>query len=45
MFGYVTDLRTMSSGRATSIMEFASFETAPKNIAESVIAETTGVQQ
>jgi elongation factor G len=45
MFGYVTDLRTMSSGRATSTMEFASFETAPKNIAESVIAETTGVQQ
>ena len=45
MFGYVTDLRTMSSGRATSTMEFASFETAPKNIAEVVIAETTGVQQ
>jgi elongation factor G len=45
MFGYVTDLRTMSSGRATSTMEFASFETAPKNIAEAVIAETTGVQQ
>ena len=45
MFGYVTDLRTMSSGRATSTMEFASFETAPKNISEAVIAETTGVQQ
>ena len=45
MFGYVTDLRTMSSGRATSTMEFASFETAPKNIAEVVITETTGVQQ
>ena len=45
MFGYVTDLRTMSSGRATSTMEFDSFETAPKNISEAVIAETTGVQQ
>ena len=45
MFGYVTDLRTISSGRATSTMEFFSFVTAPKNIAESVILETTGVQQ
>jgi len=44
MFGYVTDLRTISSGRATSTMEFFSFQTAPKNIAESVISETTGVQ-
>ena len=45
MFGYVTDLRTISSGRATSTMEFFSFQAAPKNIAESVISETTGVQQ
>ena len=45
MFGYVTDLRTISSGRATSTMEFFSFQTAPKNIAEAVITETTGVQQ
>ena len=45
MFGYVTDLRTISSGRATSTMEFFSFQTAPKNIAETVIAETTGVKQ
>ena len=45
MFGYVTDLRTISSGRATSTMEFFSFQTAPKNIAETVISETTGVQQ
>ncbi|MBT6014102.1 MAG: elongation factor G, partial [Flavobacteriales bacterium] len=44
MFGYVTDLRTISSGRATSTMEFFSFQTAPKNIAETVIAETTGVK-
>ena len=45
MFGYVTDLRTISSGRATSTMEFFNFQTAPKNIAETVISETTGVQQ
>ena len=45
MFGYVTDLRTISSGRATSTMEFYSFQTAPKNISETVISETTGVQQ
>ena len=45
MFGYVTDLRTISSGRATSTMEFFSFQTAPKNVADSVISETTGVQQ
>jgi elongation factor G len=44
MFGYVTDLRTISSGRATSTMEFFSFQSAPKNIAELVIAETTGVK-
>ena len=42
MFGYVTDLRTMSSGRATSTMEFARFEPAPKNIADEVIDKEKG---
>jgi elongation factor G len=42
MFGYVTDLRTMSSGRATSTMEFARFEPAPKNIADEVIDKVKG---
>ena len=42
MFGYVTDLRTMSSGRATSTMEFSHFDNAPKNIAEEVIAKSKG---
>ena len=37
MFGYVTQLRTMSSGRATSSMEFSHFAEAPKNVAEEVI--------
>jgi len=42
MFGYVTDLRTMSSGRAASTMEFHHFAAAPKNIAEDVIAKAKG---
>jgi len=42
MFGYVTQLRTISSGRATSTMEFSHFEEAPKNVAEEVIAKVKG---
>ena len=42
MFGYITDLRTITSGRATSTMEFFKFEDAPKNIAEEVIANVNG---
>jgi elongation factor G len=42
MFGYVTDLRTMSSGRATSTMEFSHFAEAPKSISENVIAKAKG---
>jgi elongation factor G len=42
MFGYVTQLRTISSGRATSTMEFSHFEEAPKNVAEEVIAKAKG---
>lgn len=42
MFGYVTDLRTMSSGRATSSMEFSHFSEAPKNISEEVIKKSKG---
>ena len=42
MFGYVTDLRTMSSGRATSTMEFSHFDTCPKNIADEVVAKAKG---
>ncbi len=37
MFGYVTDLRTITSGRATSTMEFDHFEQVPANIAETII--------
>lgn len=40
MFGYVTDLRTITSGRATSIMEFSHYAQAPSNITEEIIANT-----
>ena len=39
MFGYVTQLRTMSSGRATSTMEFSHYAEAPKNVADLVSAK------
>jgi elongation factor G len=42
MFGYVTTLRTLSSGRATSTMEFSHYAETPSNIAEAVIAEAKG---
>ena len=42
MFGYVTQLRTISSGRATSTMEFDHFEQTPKNVSEGVIAKAKG---
>ncbi len=42
MFGYVTTLRTLSSGRATSSMEFSHYQETPKSIAEEVIAKTNG---
>ncbi|MBN2746136.1 MAG: elongation factor G [Bacteroidales bacterium] len=37
MFGYVTSLRTLSSGRATSSMEFGKYEIVPDSIAEEII--------
>ena len=43
MFGYVTQLRTITSGRATSSMEFSHYAEAPKNISEDVIAKSKGV--
>ncbi|MBL0043674.1 MAG: elongation factor G [Flavobacteriales bacterium] len=42
MFGYVTSLRTMSSGRASSTMEFSHYEQAPSNITEAVLAKVRG---
>ena len=42
MFGYVTTLRTVTSGRATSTMEFSHYDDCPKNIAEEVISKVNG---
>src|SRR5688572_748318 len=42
MFGYVTQLRSLSSGRASSTMEFSHYAPAPVNIAEEVIAKVKG---
>lgn len=44
MFGYVTSLRTLTSGRATSTMEFSHYDEAPKNVVEEVILKITGVK-
>ncbi|KAG1657656.1 Elongation factor G [Nymphon striatum] len=43
MFGYVTSLRTLSSGRATSTMEFSHYAETPSNISEEVIKAAKGV--
>jgi elongation factor G len=42
MFGYVTQLRTITSGRASSTMEFSHYAEAPRNIADEVIAKAKG---
>lgn len=42
MFGYVTQLRTLTSGRATSTMEFDHYEDAPRNVQEEVLAKVNG---
>jgi len=42
MFGYVTSLRTITSGRASSTMEFSHYAPPPKSIAEEVIAKAKG---
>ena len=42
MFGYVTQLRTITSGRASSSMEFSHYSEAPRNIAEDVVAKAKG---
>ncbi|WP_185871469.1 elongation factor G [Blattabacterium cuenoti] len=37
MFGYVTILRTLSSGRGTSVMEFSHYDTVPENVRDKII--------
>jgi len=45
MFGYVTTLRTISSGRATSTMEFSNYSAAPQGVAKEVIDKAQGKVQ
>jgi elongation factor G len=42
MFGYVTQLRTLSSGRASSTMEFDHYAEAPRNVQEEILAKVIG---
>ena len=42
MFGYVTDLRSMTRGRATHTMQFAAYEAAPKAVQVEIVARTSG---
>ena len=42
MFGYVTDLRSSTQGRATSTMHFERYDEAPRNVAEEIIAKVKG---
>ena len=42
MFGYITALRTITSGRATSSLEFSHYEETPKEIADDVIFKIKG---
>jgi elongation factor G len=41
MFGYATDLRSATQGRATYTMEFARYSEAPNNVAQSIIGKNT----
>jgi elongation factor G len=42
MFGYSTDLRSMTQGRATYTMHFHRYEEAPRNVSEEIIAKVQG---
>ncbi|OKL39036.1 elongation factor G [Pontibacter flavimaris] len=42
LFGYVTDLRTITSGRATASLTFAHYEQVPQNLAEAIVAKIKG---
>ncbi len=42
LFGYVTDLRTLTSGRATANLTFSHYEQVPQNLAEGIVAKVKG---
>jgi elongation factor G len=43
MFGYATDLRSMTQGRANYTMHFSHYDEAPKSVAEGIIARVQGL--
>ena len=45
MFGYATQVRSMSQGRASYTMQFLAYEPAPKNVAEEIISKSGGATQ
>lgn len=42
MFGYATDLRSLTQGRATFTLQFARYEEAPRNVSEQIVAKVKG---
>jgi elongation factor G len=42
MFGYSTDLRSKTQGRATYTMQFHSYQQTPRNVQEEIVARVTG---
>jgi elongation factor G len=42
MFGYTTDLRSLTQGRANYTMQFFAYEPAPKNVSEEIVAKAAG---
>jgi elongation factor G len=45
MFGYSTDLRSSTQGRASFSMEFSHYEEVPRNVAEAIIAKNKGKKE
>ena len=45
LFGYVTDLRTITSGRAAATLTFSHYEQVPKQLAEAIVAKVKGVSE
>ncbi|HPA27265.1 MAG TPA: hypothetical protein PLQ05_06395, partial [Acidobacteriota bacterium] len=43
MFGYATDLRSLTQGRGTYNMEFDKYEPAPKSVSDSIVARVQGL--
>ncbi|MDD5026207.1 MAG: elongation factor G [Candidatus Peribacteraceae bacterium] len=44
MFGYATDMRSMTQGRASYVMEFGHYNKVPRNVAEEIIAKRAGTK-